>query len=70
MINPTWTSSHMNENKVLRIVRRGELECTVLQTCLGELCTRAAAAQGGAQWFQIKNMPEIERAIFSLIKTL
>ena len=42
------------EGNVRRIVKRGELVCTVLQTCLGELCRRAAAAKGGAQWFQMK----------------
>ena len=40
------------EGNVRRIVKRGEQECTVLQTCLGELCTRAAAAQGSAQWLR------------------
>ena len=56
------------EENVRRIVRRGELECTVVQTCLGELCTRAAAVQGCAQWFSNKRKPpEINPLHFNLI---
>ena len=55
------------EGNVRRIVRRGELVCSVLQTCLGELCTRAAATQGSAQWFQTKNLPSMFNLIYTWI---